>query len=285
MKTRHPYVDYNGTILSGALPVSHANRALQYGDGIFETMHYHQGRVLFEADHFARLEAGIEALKMKYPAGLTNRKFKSHVDKLLTLNNIREDARIRLQVTRNEGGFYRPLSSESSYILTVSSLEEPGFVLSARGLKTDVCDTVVLPLNGLSNQKTCNALPYVLAGIYASENKLDDCLLRNATGRIAEATASNVFIVRRGNIFTPPLSEGCVAGVMRKNILAHSAELNFGIKEKPLTTRDLLAADEIFLTNVITGIRWVETFRQKKLKNDLTAILSWEIGQSLSLFH
>jgi branched-subunit amino acid aminotransferase/4-amino-4-deoxychorismate lyase len=283
MKATQPYIDFNGTVQSGMLPVTHANRALQYGDGVFETMHYHNGKILFGQDHFDRLKLGLEALKIKLPAGFSMAGLIRRTGKLLLLNKISGDARIRLQVMRNDGGSYTPVSRDSSYMLTVSKLESTGFEMTVRGLKADIFDAG-LPQNFLSNHKTCNALPYVMAGIYAAEKKLDDCLLINASGRVAEAISSNVFMVRRGIIFTPPLRDGCVAGVMRKNLLGLSASMKFSIREKSLTIKDLLTADEIFLTNVIQGIRWVEFFRNRKKKNEITSKLLSEL-QLLPLFH
>jgi len=266
MKPKTEYIDVNGVILEHPVCVSTFSRGLMYGDGIFETMHYYNGSILFSEDHFERLEKGLHVLSMQMPAGLTIKKMFASVRKLADLNGRADHARIRLQLTRNDGGHYAPLTRKTSYILTVTSLKEEIYALNKNGLHVDVCTSVHLPVNELSNLKTCNVLPYIMAAIYAKENMLDDCLLLNAKNKIAEATSSNVFSINGGVIFTPSLSDGCVDGVMRRNIISIARYLNFKVKEQSMSVNDLVVAEEIFLTNVIRGIQFVGIFNGIKKK-------------------
>lgn len=102
-----------------------------------------------------------------------------------------------------------------------------------------------------------------MAAVYAKENKLNDCLVLNANGKIADSTIANLFLVKGDTIFTPALSEGCVNGVMRKYLLESLAASNYQVEETIVSAEDLLAADEVFLSNAINGIRWVQRFRNK----------------------
>jgi branched-chain amino acid aminotransferase len=125
----------------------------------------------------------------------------------------------------------------------------------------------------LSNIKSGNALIYVMAAKFAADNNLNDVLILNEHGRIAEATSSNLFIIKKDTAYTPPLNEGPVAGVMRALLLAKATKLGIKVKEMPLEIKDLFEADECFLTNVIGGITSVHKFRNKVFKTTVTAIL------------
>ncbi|HJS53971.1 MAG TPA: aminotransferase class IV, partial [Chitinophagaceae bacterium] len=136
-----------------------------------------------------------------------------------------------------------------------------------------------------SNLKSANYLPYVMAAVWVKENKFDDALILNHHNRICDATIANVFWIKDAKIFTPPLSEGCVAGVMRKNILdlrLQIADLGLHLEESELAPGDLLNADEVFLTNVTTGIRWVRQCGNKVYRSTITHKLSVELFQTIS---
>ena len=125
----------------------------------------------------------------------------------------------------------------------------------------------------LSNIKSGNALIYVLAGLYAKKNHFDDCLILNEHGRIAEAISSNVFIVKGETLYTPPLSEGCVDGVMRKVVIEKANENNIHVNEKAITQNEIQNADEVFLTNAINGITSIKLFQSKTFSTNFTSKL------------
>ncbi len=106
-----------------------------------------------------------------------------------------------------------------------------------------------------------------MAGVFAQKNKLDDAIILNAFERICESAIANIFIIKGESVFTPPLSEGCVAGVMRRWMLEKFSLKNYAVTEKELSIEEVLDADEFFLTNSIHPIRWVKTFREKNYGN------------------
>ncbi len=110
----------------------------------------------------------------------------------------------------------------------------------------------------ISNFKLTSALPYVLAAQCKQANGHDDCLLLNTAGRLACATSANIFWVKNGKLFTPPLSEGCVAGTMRAVLFDIAKAMKIKVQEKKGKLADLAEAEEVFLTNAIQGIRWVK---------------------------
>ena len=119
----------------------------------------------------------------------------------------------------------------------------------------------------------------VLAGIHARNNELDDCLLINEEGLIIESTNSNIFIVSNGTLYSPPLSDGCVGGTMRMNLINAALELNIGAYESSLNQQHLLMADEVLLTNAIRGIQWVNAFKHKRYFSDLSEKLIDKINE------
>jgi branched-chain amino acid aminotransferase len=99
---------------------------------------------------------------------------------------------------------------------------------------------------------------------------MNDCLIINTENRICDSTIANVFWIKNGTIFTPPLSEGCVAGVMRSHLLTELPLQGYTVEEKTAVADDLVDADEIFLTNAISGLRWVSDFKGKKYGNTIS---------------
>ena len=122
-------------------------------------------------------------------------------------------------------------------------------------------------MDKLYNLKTSSYLPYELAMQHAEHVGLDECLVRNALGNICEGSRTNIFAVKGTELYTPALTEGCVAGVMRRYILDYCSTDGISCQEVPLTETFLQEADELFLTNAIQGIRWVESWGQKHYQN------------------
>ena len=121
--------------------------------------------------------------------------------------------------------------------------------------------------NFLSNYKTKNGLMYVMAAIAAREKNLDDLLLSNEKGGILESSNSNLFVVSNGVLYTPSLDEGCLAGTMRMQVINLAIHHGIKVYECTILPQNLLAADEIFLTNAIRGISWVGGYRTKRYFN------------------
>ena len=125
----------------------------------------------------------------------------------------------------------------------------------------------------LSNLKTNNYLLNTLAIQYARENGFDDAILLNSRGNICEASSSNLFMVQKGILFTPALSQGCVAGTKRRELLQILPGLGFQIEETIITKDMIFEMEEIFLTNAIRPIRPVICIDNTYYSRDLTTIL------------
>ena len=180
-----------------------------------------------------------------------------------------------MSVSRGNGGLYDEDRS-LQYIIECRPLNESVNKLNENGLVIDIYPDARKSCNVFSNLKSANFLPYTMAALYAKENKLNDCLLLNNSGNIADATTANLFIIKDGMITTPALSEGCVNGVMRRHLLERLKMENrsFKIRESIITIDNLLHAEEVFLTNAIKGIRWVKRFRENTYGNTISSLLA-----------
>jgi branched-chain amino acid aminotransferase len=123
-------------------------------------------------------------------------------------------------------------------------------------------------VDAFSNLKHTERHIYTAADEYARQNKFDEAIILNEHDKVADASIFNVFVIKDGIVYTPPAEDGPVKGVLRELLLTRLARHT--IVEKSLTVQELYAADEIFLTNVIRGIRWVEYLDEKRLENKQT---------------
>lgn len=273
------YCILNGHLVSVYEPsIPFTNRAFRYGDSLFETIRLCNNKIMFLRDHITRLKLGMTVLRMNLPAEFNTENMYEFILQLLKHNSHAPNARIRLTVFRNEGGFYTPETNDISFLIESEELPV-AYELNQKGLWVDVYADIKKSINKLSNIKTGNALMYVMAGIAKQSMKLDDCFLVNENGAICESISSNVFIVKNGTIYTAPLSEGCVAGIMRKQIMHIATENKILTFESPITLYNLLNGDEVFLTNSINGVQWVGQFKEKFYTNKMATFFTEKLIQ------
>lgn len=242
------------------------NRSFRYGDGLFESMRMINGKLLFAQRHMSRLMLGVNLLQLRLPDNFVTVSLEEWCKRLAERNGITQGARIRLTVFRNDGGYYHPLVNEASWLLEMWSLEDK-YELNEKGISVELYQDIRKPINKLSTLKTANSQLYVLAALFARTMNVDDSVLINQNGNVIEATGSNLFAAKNGVLYTSPLSEGCVAGVMRNVIMEIAQENRIAVYEVPLPFSVLLNSDEIFLTNAVRGITWVGIYKGKKYTN------------------
>lgn len=243
----------NGKFLAIGQPtLAVDNKSYRYGDGVFETLKIFKGQILLESLHFDRFFKGLDTLGFVHPVHFTREHIRQLILLLVDKNRCGELARVRLTAYRGNGGIY---DGEIDTHFTIESwpLTAAANKMNENGLDIGVYPDARKSTDLFSSLKSANYLPYVMAAHYAKKQKWNDALVLNTQARLADASIANFFIVRHGVIITPPLSEGCVAGVMRQYLLDR-----IEVIEQPLLPTDLLTADEIFLTNAISGIRWVK---------------------------
>ncbi len=268
------YINFNGEIFPSDHPVmTISNRSFRYGDGVFESMRYVKGELKFVDLHADRLKKGLKALKMEGYAQVDSYFIREKVEELVRRNKTGPNARVRFTAFRNADGFYSPSGNKMGYAMEVSKLPDEVYPTNSRGLIIDVFDELPKPINILSNLKTNNSLVYILAGVFKNQHKLDEVLILNQNGFLCEGMSSNVFIVYDKKLYTPSLSEGCIAGVMRNVVMRLAKENDMELIEAQINPAILNEADEVFLTNASSGIQWVMGYNRKRYFNETSRFL------------
>lgn len=255
------------------------NRAFMYGDGLFESIRIRNGKPMFAEAHIQRMLEGAAVLRMELPANFTVDFFKKQVQDLIAKNNITAGAKCRITMFRNPGGTYLPDDNGAGYIIETYPYAVNDYTLNEEGYQVDIYPELKKPVNKLSVYKTCNSLLYIMAGTYARQHKFDDALIVNDKGNIIESSNSNLFIVCNGVLYTPALSDGCLAGVMRMQVINLALASKLKVYECSLTPQNLLVADEIFLTNAIRGLQWVGSYKMKRYYNKLIRELVYKLNE------
>ena len=277
------YILINGKIQpSEQSCISTENRSFRYGDGLFETIRIVNSKPCFVKNHFNRLVAGMKQLKMDIPKEFSAEFIEKKLLELVKENDLVGGGVARLSVFRDQGTTYVPLSNTVSYIVDLRPLDNNYFELNNEGLNIGIFSEIKKPKDPFSLFKTSNALLYVMAAIHAKENNYDDCFLMNKNNELIETTSSNIFIVSNRILYTPSLENGCVAGTMRMNIINLAIENKIKVYECSITHRNLLLADEIFLTNAVRGLQWVKSYQENRYYNSLSKFLIEKLNQSVA---
>ena len=265
------YFNYNGKLFKDGTPVIGAdNRGLRYGDGLFETMKMLNSELIFEDEHFARLWRGLNVLQFDISKHFKVEKLSGEIKLLAKKNGHEKAARIRLSIIRGDGGLYDAKNHSPGYIIQTWPLAAGSGEWNSNGLVVGIYKEAKKSCDILSNLKHNNYLPYVLAALQAKKEKWNDAILLNTNGRICDTTIANIFIVKDNAVFTPSLSEGCVAGIMRKMIIMNLLKSNWQVVEKEMSVDELLKADEVFVTNSMYNIRWVQRIYENTFNNVVT---------------
>lgn len=274
-------INYNGEVFSNFKALNQVlkfnNRSFKYGDGLFETIRVFEGKIPFLKLHLERLKLGMEILSLSIPKYFDLVFLQNQIEQVL--RHQKSNSRIRLMVFRQEEGLYTPISNQINFLIEVSELKKPYFELNAQALTYGIFKDVRISADILSQLKTNNSLPYILAANYKKKKGLAEVLLLNTKARVCETMSSNIFIQTADNqLLTPSLSEGCVAGTLRKFILETAPKLGIKIIETTCQIAILEHAKEIFTSNAIQGI---QTLKTKSNKNILAQQLQKAINQRI----
>ena len=275
-------INFNGEILQNELMLSPNNRAFLYGDGLFETLKIVDNKILFLEDHYFRLMASMRIVRMQIPSNFTQEFIESEILNLVNHLKIEDSARVRMTVFRNEGGLYLPKTKTISYTIQASKLENKQYVLSNVTCEVDLYKDFFVAKQLLSTLKTTNKMINITGSIFAEENNLQNCILLNNDKNVVEVLNGNLFILLNNKLITPPVSEGCLNGIMRKQIISLAKnEENLEVIEEIISPFDLQKADELFCTNVIGGIQSITKYRKKEFKNELANLLIGKLNLSI----
>ena len=276
-------INFNGLIVSSDTNLLTHNRSFLYGDAVFETVKIVNSKILFLEGHYFRLMSSMRIVRMEIPMNFTMEFLEEQILTLAKAKKIENSARARITVYRNDGGYYLPQNNSVSYLITLDSLESASYAIVQKNYVVDLYTDFYVAKQLLSSIKTTNKLLNITASIYASENDLDNCLLLNDSKNVIEALQGNLFMLKGNILVTPPVSEGCLNGVMRKQIikLARTIE-NIEVVEEVISPFDLQKADELFITNVIKGIQPITKYRKKEFTIDLSKQLLQKLNDIIN---
>ena len=277
-------INFNGILQDSDTNLLDQNRGFLYGDGVFETLKIVGGKILFFEDHYFRLMAAMRIVRMEIPMNFTLEYLEEQVLSLVEKNKIEQSARARITVYRNNGGLYLPTNNTVSFLIQTSAIENPVYSISEKEYEVDLYKDFYIPKQLLSTLKTTNKMIHVTGSIYAKENDLDNCILLNDSKNVVEALQANLFMRMGNTLITPPISEGCLNGIMRKQILSFAKkETNLEVVEQVISPFDLQKADELFVTNVIRGIQPITKYRKKEFEQDTAKVLNTILKQHLGM--
>jgi branched-chain amino acid aminotransferase len=275
-------VNFNGAIVSEDANVLVQNRGFLYGDAVFETVKIVDEKILFLEDHYFRLMSSMRVIRMEIPMDFTLEYLEEQILSLVKNNKIASSARARITVYRNDGGYYLPQNNTVSFLIKAIPLENKGYSLNEQEYEVDLYKDFYVTKQLLSSIKTTNRLINVTGSIYAHENGLDNCILLNDSKNVVEALQGNIFMLMGNKLITPPVSEGCLNGVMRKQILQLSKKIEgIEVVEEIISPFDLQKANELFVTNVIKGIQPITKYRKKEFSIEISKTLVEVLNKSL----
>lgn len=275
-------INFNGSIVSDDTNLLAHNRAFLYGDAVFETIKIVKSKILFLEDHYFRLMSSMRIVRMEIPMNFTMEFLEEQILNLAKAKNIEKSSRARITVYRNDGGYYLPHNNTVSYLIALEGLEVVPYSIIQKEYKVDLYSDFYVAKQLLSSIKTTNKLLNITASIYASENALDNCLLLNDSKNVIEALQGNLFMLSGNILVTPPVSEGCLNGVMRKQILSLARTIeNLEVVEEVISPFDLQKADELFITNVIKGIQPITKYRKKEFTIDFSKQMVQKLNDTI----
>jgi branched-subunit amino acid aminotransferase/4-amino-4-deoxychorismate lyase len=253
-------------------PVSPLDRGAILGLGLFETLLALDGAPVFANRHLARLLTGCERLRWSVPLP----DFHETAKELLVRNNLTSGrARIRLAVSGGSGAI-DDLTPGTDRMVTMIALRVDDAPAS---LTVNLCPWPRNEKSPLAGLKCASYAENLVALDHARRLGFDETIFLNTAGQLCEAATANLFLVKDSVLFTPPLESGCLPGITRGVVIESAARHGISCGQRDLTSADLRAADEVFVTSSIRGLTGVSRFETKMLPpGPITRILreAWD---------
>lgn len=276
------FICYNGDIIPSKPIISIQSSTLKNGEGLYEVMRTWGTRILFFDLHYNRLRESMKILNMNVESLPSKTEIENSVSRLLYRNKYLIAAKLQLTL------FY-PSEQITNHTNNIDYTIEPNpigngkYESNAKGAIIDLYKPNLLYPTTLTSLKSTSRLLNSVAARYAHANRLNDCIILNNNKKIVGATASNIFIYKNETLFTPPLADGCINGIMRSQIIDIACENGIEVcTTTSLTESDLADAKEVFLTNTVKGVEWVIAYRNcryfSRLAKTITRLLNRKVG-------
>jgi branched-chain amino acid aminotransferase len=258
------------------------NGAFWFGDGFFESMKYANGQIYFVEQHWNRLVATCELLQATHP-------FEGINDFINQVNSLAATCqapvqKIKLVCWRNTHNAYIPETPALEYLISTDDWGQAGYPFNNTGLRLSLYAHHQKSTSALGNIKSISSQLYVLAAAYANQQLTDDAILFNTRHHLIETSRANLWLVQAGTLYTPPLEEGCLNGVMRQVLLNICRQEGIKVLETPIEPHFLNTCQEVFISNSLRGVQWVQQVEEKKyLTNEVASHLSDLLNQQAPL--
>ncbi|MBI5150258.1 MAG: aminotransferase class IV family protein [Candidatus Omnitrophica bacterium] len=221
--------------------------------GVFETMRVSNGKIDLLKAHLQRMSRGLKVLKMG-TAPFKKKALSPLMRQLLRVNRLK-DARVRLMVWKEGRGLHRAIVVQPLEKLTAAQYRRGFSVLLMKGHRRQT----PVPVKSLDYAIFREGLRK------AREGGFDEALFVNHKSELVEGSRTNIFLVKDNCIFTPPITSGCLSGIMRQQVISAARRLKLRCAVRPLTAADLFAADEALLTNALLGIMPLTRLDKQKI--------------------
>lgn len=244
------------------------DRGVMLGDGVFETIRCERGQLLFHVAHFARL--GRSARLLEIPWNTSSEELLQIAHQVLDANNLR-DGRVRVTLTRGEMGpspEIRSSNTAPTLIIHAAPVDQEAIdAARERGWSARLCGFPINHRSPLAEVKSTSYQEHLLARLHARREGYDESILLNTDGFLAEGAMSNLFIVKNGEVFTPPVRDGALPGIVRLKISIICARLSIAYVEESLSLKELETADEAFMTSSLIEVMPLVTLGEKRIGN------------------
>lgn len=276
-------INHNGALTGAHAPIFTAqNRGLLYGDAVFETIRYSQKHLHFFEDHYFRLMAAMRVFRMNIPMTFTPEFLEQECLRVIEAQSEMAPAwRIRLTVYRNDGGAYLPKTRDVQYLVEAKPLQHDQYQAAA-DYKVELFNDYYLQKSMLSNLKSNNKALQVIGSIFMEEQGFDNGILVNDEKEVVEFLNGNLFVVDDGKLRTPPISSGCLDGIMRKQVIRIAKKAGITCTEETISPFDLQRVQELFMTNAVVGIQPVASYRRTTYENSVAASLQQQLIKLVS---
>jgi branched-chain amino acid aminotransferase len=261
--------NFNGKLINEDDKILDAkNRGLQLGDAVYEELRVVSGAVIFLEEHYLRLMSSMRILRMEIPMNFTMEFMEEEILKTISNEDLKQTKHIKFTVYRNNENDSALANNSISYIVTTSILPNPFYILEENEYEVELFKDFYKNASMLSNLDTTNKILNVVGRIYAQENDYNDCLVLNEQKQVIESLNGNIFLIQKNVIKTPPLTDGCLNGILRRKLIEIVSKLeDYELQEISISPFELQKADELFTINAIDGIISISKYRKKVYSN------------------
>jgi branched-chain amino acid aminotransferase len=261
--------NFNGKLINEDDKILDAkNRGLQLGDSVYEELRVVSGAVIFLEEHYLRLMSSMRILRMEIPMNFTMEFMEEEILKTISNEDLKQTKHIKFTVYRNNENDSALANNSISYIVTTSILPNPFYILEENEYEVELFKDFYKNASMLSNLDTTNKILNVVGRIYAQENDYNDCLVLNEQKQVIESLNGNIFLIQKNVIKTPPLTDGCLNGILRRKLIEIVSKLeDYELQEISISPFELQKADELFTINAIDGIISITKYRKKVYSN------------------